>query len=314
MNDQAVLEENATVPRHQGREIFDEHQELIMLVRDDAVTGGSAEIGWLRAGSASNSKRSPSEFSDTVGVCWGIEDGAVPDVEILVFPQVPFFESDAYTDWMQVAGQRLRCVLDNDSKTARPAGDRIIPSCSRQERSLTGFIDAHRLASSSPVHDAVFPNNQSGLHATAFVGTARWMNDLDRLLDRLFVSAHEEQFEAGMESRFSKELQHLCDYRPTELLRALRSRLAEGSTPPEVLAEVLAWASREERNSSCSDIVDLLTLGLYSRWALVRDAAALGLAYFHGEASILPLRSAVEREELPELRADMEALVNSLET
>ena len=314
MNDQALLVDNATAPRHQGGEFIDEHQALIMLVRHKAVTSGSGELAWLKARSASNSGRSPNEPSHALKAFWGIEDGSFPDIESFARAESPFyFESHAYTDWMQGSRQHFSCVLDDDSKTARSASDSAIPSCN-QGRSLVGFIDAQRLSHSIPVPHDMVSHNESRLHSTVVVDTDRWMNGLDRLLDRSFVTAHEEQFEAGMESRLSKELRHLCNYRPTELLRALRSRLIEGDTSPDVLAEVLEWASREERISLRSDIVDLLTLGLYSRSPLVRDAAALGLAYFDGSASIRQLRRAIEREKLPELRADMEELAYSLET
>lgn len=133
-------------------------------------------------------------------------------------------------------------------------------------------------------------------------------------LDRLFSVAHDEQFEAGVESRFSTGLQQLFQADPLKVLDCLRLRLTESRASPEVLSEMLEWASRREARSLREAIVHLLCLGLCHRSSLVRDAAALGLAYLEGSAAIGPLRQAIEREQVPELREDLLDLVRSLES
>ena len=82
------------------------------------------------------------------------------------------------------------------------------------------------------------------------------------MLDYLVASAHEERFEAGMESRFSRGLQQLYASDPSAVLYALRRRLDEDGTRPEVLSEVLDWSSRQETSALRQVILDLLAAGL----------------------------------------------------
>ena len=133
-------------------------------------------------------------------------------------------------------------------------------------------------------------------------------------LARLCSAAQEEQFEAGVESRFSRGLQQLCAYDPTAVLQALRGRLMDSDTSSEVLAEILQWASRQEADAIRALVVDLLSTGLHHTSSLVRDAAALGLAYLDEGAAVSHLSQALARETVPELRGDLEDLLISLET
>lgn len=132
-------------------------------------------------------------------------------------------------------------------------------------------------------------------------------------LDRLFSAAHEEQFEAGVESRFSTGLQKLFQTDPLNVLDYLRLRLIGGGSSPEVMSEMLEWVSRREAIPLRETVVNLLSLGLCNGSPLVRDAAALGLAYLEGSAAIGLLRQAIESEGVPELREDLTDLVGSLE-
>lgn len=133
-------------------------------------------------------------------------------------------------------------------------------------------------------------------------------------MDRLCLAAHDEQFEAGVESRFSRGLQQLCAYDPTSVLQALRARLTDNDASSEVLAEVLQWASRQEADAIRALVVDLLSTGLRHTSSLVRDAAASGLAYLDEGAAVSRLRQALASEKVPELRQDLEDLLCSLES
>ena len=136
---------------------------------------------------------------------------------------------------------------------------------------------------------------------------------VEEQLGRLLSIAHEEQFEVGIESQLSRSLQQLCAYDPASALRSLRVKLMDNDARSEVLAEILRWASRQEAVAIRDLVVDLLSTGLHHTASLVRDAAALGLAYLDEEAAIVPLRYALEREKVPELREDLEDLIRSLE-
>ena len=137
---------------------------------------------------------------------------------------------------------------------------------------------------------------------------------VEEQLDRLCLAAHDEQFEIGMESRFSRELQRLCTYGPTAVLQSLKVRLIHDGTSPEVLSEILQWASRQEAEVIRSPVIELLSAGLGHRSPLVRDAAASALAYLDERAAVSHLRRALERETAPEPREDLEDLIQSLES
>ena len=139
--------------------------------------------------------------------------------------------------------------------------------------------------------------------------------EVEERLDRLCLAARDEQFEAGVESQFSRALQRLLwAYHPTAVLRSLRARLVNDDAGPEVLSEILQWASRQEAGAIRTHVIDLVAAGLHHASALVRDAAALALACLDERAAVAHLRQALEREAVPELREDLEDLIRSLES
>ena len=143
------------------------------------------------------------------------------------------------------------------------------------------------------------------------VGTSNQV--VEEQLERLFSAAHEEQFEVGIESRFAGGLQRLCVYDPTAALQSLKAKLIDSDASSEVLAEILRWASRQEASAIRNLVVDLLSTGLHNASSLVRDAAALSLAYLDEDVAIVQLQRALEREKVPELREDLQNLIRSLE-
>lgn len=132
-------------------------------------------------------------------------------------------------------------------------------------------------------------------------------------LEQLFSDAREEQFEVGIDSQFSKGLQQLYRYNSVAVMRSLKARLIDGKADSELSAEVLRWASRQESGEIRDTVVDLLSNGLQSASSLVRDAAALSLACLEEASAINQLQRALEREKVPELREDLQDLIESLE-
>ena len=132
-------------------------------------------------------------------------------------------------------------------------------------------------------------------------------------LDQLIAAAHDENFEVGIESRFSRGLQRLCRFDSPVVLGYLRTKLIDNNTSSEVLAEILRWASHQDESTIRAFVVDLLSTGLHHASSLVRDAAALSLAHLDESTALARLRPALEIETVPELREDLEELIRSLE-
>ena len=138
---------------------------------------------------------------------------------------------------------------------------------------------------------------------------------MDERLDHIFWEAQWEQFETGMDSKLSENLQQLYRIDPYTVLQSLIDRTTGDEARPEVLAEMLTWISRQEAFAGLRlSIVDLLSRGVLNSSALVRDAAALGLAYFDGNIAKDYIKQAIKNEHVPELRRDLQDLVRSLET
>ena len=137
--------------------------------------------------------------------------------------------------------------------------------------------------------------------------------EVEEQLEHLCLAAHDDQFEPGVESRFSKALQRLCAYYPVGVLQFLRTRLTDDDASPEVLSEILQWSSRQETGVIRALVIDLIVTGLHHASSLVRDAAALALAYLDEHAAVAYLQKAIERETVPELREDLKDLLRSLE-
>jgi hypothetical protein len=138
----------------------------------------------------------------------------------------------------------------------------------------------------------------------------------DRLAERefrfAFLRAVDERFEDGMESQFSRELDSLVRGFGAGSLDVLGVLLQDLSVSSVVRAEALRWVGRAEGAISHSARLLLLSTGLSSGSALVRDSAALGMAAMDDPAAIPLLEQAVELERNSELKADMRQVLEEL--
>lgn len=135
---------------------------------------------------------------------------------------------------------------------------------------------------------------------------------LEREVDRLFWAASDEQFEVGMVSEFAHGLDDLLAASPIELLHVLQTRLDTPRTPIEVIAEAMHWLGELEHETFRKQVVSILLFGLNHESPVVRDAGALALGDLEGCDALIHLKQAIEKENVPELREDMEDLVESL--
>ncbi len=138
--------------------------------------------------------------------------------------------------------------------------------------------------------------------------------DLPSQLVQLCFAAKDERFEDGYESDFSRQLVELLRQHSDETLAWLTTAILSDQINPEVAAEALRWVgnvpypfSRLERRRLLERCL------LHSTSARIRDGALLGLASLDDPASVQTVKRAIAQETLPELRADLEQLLQQLE-
>jgi hypothetical protein len=122
----------------------------------------------------------------------------------------------------------------------------------------------------------------------------------------------EEQFEDGMESRLSKDLEILVKGFGPDSKDILSRLLEDESISSLVWAEAMRWIGRAEEFMSRSSRLSLLKQALSSDSFVVRDGAALGLASMDDPDAIPFLERAVASETVNELRADMRQVLEQL--
>ena len=282
---------NATVPPHQSS--GDRSEETPSVVTRCLVREGDASVAWHQASGSSDPLWSVGCGSFSEG-SWGRLADRLRQASLL-----------ASLDLRDQTSKYV-VVLYDGTETSRREYGRI----SHARTARNAWIepsDSKGLFWWQTASQDLASHNESRERATTTVAYDR----LSAQINRLFLAAQEERFETGMESTFSKRLQSIYAYNKGDLLRILKSHIYDGEDP-EVLSEMLAWISRQESARFGHEIANVLVLGLHHGSPLVRDAAALGLAFFMGSRAIRYLRSAISREAVPELSADLEELVSSL--
>ena len=228
------------------------------------------------------------------------------------------FWLELYTERFETAADYTRDFTSQHSVSVQKTDiDKISPNHSFLSNLASLINDPSSVVGSRSINESEFVSGSyqvavgpRSINESEFVSGLR---QVETRLDRLFSSARGEQFEAGMESRFSENLQNLFVYYPNEVLQSLKGRLLAGAERPEVLTEMLQWASRQEAIAVRGSVIDLLCAGLRNPSSLIRDTAASSLAHLDERIAIPHLKQAIEREKVPELREDLEDLVYSLE-
>ena len=165
----------------------------------------------------------------------------------------------------------------------------------------------------------VAPESDSNTGSSRYEGfdgsTARLaeLREVERRASTVFASAEEEVFEDGVESSFSRKLATFVWSYGKAAIDAIGRFIISDSANREVASEALRVVGRIRQPSTHRDRLWLLEHGLCSSSARVRDGAALGLAFLDDPLAVVPLRLAVEREQIPELREDMQQVLDQLE-
>ena len=263
-------------------------------------------------------------ITDNVTVPLGQGDG--PDASSeqeaetrLYWDPLPCFSRDQavphrYDAWFQVfdatARDRLLSLIlhnlrtNTEIETSRTHKDTFTSDDFHDIR-LKEFIVDHSTLAPRPRHVS---RNQSQFTLVDTLSRAQFQKQFERLIE----IACDEQFELGVESRFSIGLQRLYDHDPVSTLESLKYTLND-ELSEEVFAKTLDWLSHQSREESHQEIVELLAAGLDSGSSLVRDVAASSLAYFDEDGALVHLEQAILKEEVRELHADMKELIESLE-
>lgn len=137
--------------------------------------------------------------------------------------------------------------------------------------------------------------------------------DLYEEVVALCHSAVGEVFEDGMENPFTAGVTRLIQRAGGRGMEPLAHLLVSESMPAEVAAEALRCLGRMEHPLTHSYRRWVLEHRLISVSPLVRDGAALGLAYLDDPHAIPYLRRAVGNEQDADLRADLEQVLVQLE-
>ncbi len=136
--------------------------------------------------------------------------------------------------------------------------------------------------------------------------------DVVTRLNSILSAATSESLEDGMRNSITERLPALLTADASTVIPALVSVLESGRANPVVVGEVLKELGNLRSIGRRSDILWILERALALDSHYLRDAAGLGLARF-GDASAVPhLQRAVEREPSPELRRDLQLVLNEL--
>lgn len=134
-----------------------------------------------------------------------------------------------------------------------------------------------------------------------------------RSLLTLFESARDMLFEDGAENDFSQKLVSFIWRHGNVALSLLGELAASQVVSDEVMSEALRWVGRVGDNRTHWARLQLLGRLLSSQSSKVRDGAALGLASLDDRRAIPYLQGAIQREEIEDLRKDLELVLTQLQ-
>ena len=117
----------------------------------------------------------------------------------------------------------------------------------------------------------------------------------------------------GMESEFSRELERLIAEHGKDALDAIDGMVSRKQANNEVLSEALRWVGLMDHDETRERRRHFAQRYLSSDSAMVRDGAALALSFMDDPRSLPSLKKAIDHEKVPELRGDMQQVLDQLE-
>ncbi|RMF82800.1 MAG: HEAT repeat domain-containing protein [Chloroflexi bacterium] len=128
----------------------------------------------------------------------------------------------------------------------------------------------------------------------------------------LFSIARDEYFEDGIESDFSTELAKLFQRDGHQAVDIIANLLNDKHVNPEVVGETLRCIGEIENADTHLQRRLLLENSLRHSSPIVRDRAGLGLASMDDPAAIPALEQAIAREQIVQLREDLQQVLDQL--
>ncbi|MBA7607793.1 hypothetical protein ES703_14962 [subsurface metagenome] len=136
---------------------------------------------------------------------------------------------------------------------------------------------------------------------------------IEQQIDTLFEEAVDQDFEDGMESRFSRELLSLVRKYGDFAVNEINYLINHKGVNSEVAAEALLWLGDMDHPATYDYRLWLLERSLGSSSSRVRDRAALGLASMAHPHAIPYIKEAIDQETCTELREDIAQVLAELE-
>ena len=124
-------------------------------------------------------------------------------------------------------------------------------------------------------------------------------------IERLFVTARSQEFEDGMETRFSRGMLAAIREHGSGAVEVMAYLIAYEKTTPEVASEALRWLGRCDDRETHRYRRWLLERSLTSASSVIRDGALIGLAALGDAHAVQPIRDAIEDEPVSELKREM---------
>ncbi len=135
---------------------------------------------------------------------------------------------------------------------------------------------------------------------------------LRKTIDRLFVIAEGEHFEDGMESNLTIGLATVLRQYPREAFGILKAELSIRRFSQRILIEVLHFLGRFKGRGTADEQFGVVTAYLYHASPVIRDAAAVALAYMQDKRAIPVLEKVIAGEKVNSLREDMKVVLAEL--
>jgi len=132
-------------------------------------------------------------------------------------------------------------------------------------------------------------------------------------LTSILYTATEDDIEDGIEPTFIQQLFDVTFANGSAGFASLIKVLYSSKPNPVIVAEILRWLPKKSREKNRGTVIAILRYGLASSSRWIRYGAALGLATLRDKSQAQFLAQAIAREEVPELKSDLEHILKFLE-